>query len=223
MSHELDSSEAKELLKNTFIRPDKEDVLFELYWIIKIIKQFEDRIYSLIEPGGNLVARWKQDEYEYKIYHDSIGSFEFKEKMDAIDEILKDKDNFLGRELKVLEKIEQLSGLRIDSLWGGRPDILLEKFDKNDNLISIFIGEVKYTQNKDYAIKGLREILEYMALIKQKGEYVETYKHLFRGLGKVKGCLFLDRIDNFKIHIIKDFPLQIVMFGDDVENMLYED
>ncbi len=222
MSYELDPSEAKELLKNTFIEPDKEDVLFELYWTIKIIKQFEDPIYHLIEPGSNLVARWEQDEYEYKIYHDSIGSFEFKEKMDEIEAILKDKDNFLGRELKVLEKIEQLSGSRIDSLWGGRPDILLEKYDKNDNLISIFIGEVKYTQNKDYAIKGLREILEYMALIKQKGKYVEAYSHLFEGLGKVKGWLFLDRIDNFKIHKIKDFPLQIVMFGDDVDSVLNE-
>jgi len=219
MAYELDPSEAKELLQNTFIEPDKAEVLFELYWTIKIIKQFEDPIFYLIDPGSNIVASWEKDGYKYKIYHNSIGSFEFKEKADEISLKLKDRDNFLGRELKVLKEIEQLTGLKADSLWGGRPDILLEKYDGKNQLISLFIGEVKYTREKDYAIQGLKEILEYMALIKQKGEYVEQYKGLFKGFGKVTGCLFLDHIDNFKLNIIGDYPLQTIMFGEDIDSL----
>jgi hypothetical protein len=203
MAHEIDPSEAKELLRNTFIKPDKADVLFELYWTIKIIKLFrtpEDPKFNLIEPESkNIIAIWEKDGHEYKIYHDSTGSFEFKEKADEIILKLEDKDNFLGRELKVLKTMEQLTGLKTDSLWGGRPDILLEKYDNKKELISIFIGEVKYTQSKDYAIQGLKQLLEYMALIKQKRKYFEPYESLFKGVGKIKGCLFLDYIDKFKL------------------------
>ncbi len=39
MNYEFDPEEAKNLLKNTFINPEKTEVLFELYWIIKIIKK----------------------------------------------------------------------------------------------------------------------------------------------------------------------------------------
>jgi hypothetical protein len=217
MTYELDSSEAKELLNNTFIEPDKADTLFELYWIIKIIKQFKNPKFHLIERGTNIVASWEIGQETYKIFHDSVGSFEFNEDIDKISRSLIDKDNFLGRELKVLGKIEQLTGKKADNLWGGRPDIILEKHDKDGRLVSIFIGEVKYTQDRGYAIQGLKELLEYMALIKKNGTYVEKYKHLFDGLIKIKGCLFLDSIDDEDLNIKRnDDTVQIVMFGEDM-------
>ena len=70
MAFELDSSEAKDLLRNTFIEPDRADTLFELYWTIKIIKQFSDPKFQLIEPGSETVATWKTENCQYKIYHD---------------------------------------------------------------------------------------------------------------------------------------------------------
>ena len=131
-----------------------------------IIKQFPNPTFQLIEPGSDAVATWRANSYKYKIYHDSVGSFEFREKADEISKFLKERDNYLGREVKVLRKLEKLTGIKSDSLWGGRPDILLEKYDENNNLVSILIGEVKYTQDTGYAIQGLKELLEYMALIK---------------------------------------------------------
>ena len=214
MSYDLDPSEAKELLTNTFIEPDKADTLFELYWTIKIIKQFSDPMFQLIEPKSDTVATWRTDKHSYKIYHDSVGSFGFKEKADEVSKVLTDKDNYLGRALKVLEKIEHLTGIKTDSLWGGRPDIVIEKYDENENIVSLLLGEVKYTQDRRYAIQGLRELLEYMALIKSNGIYVEKYRDLFEEPKRLKGILFLDFMSNDRLEIVDDESVNIIMFGE---------
>ena len=220
MNYEFEPTEAKELLKNTFIEPGKSEVLFELYWIIKIVRQFNNPTFQLIEPNTNIVAKWDAEGSNYKIYHDSNGSFQFKENLEKLNEKLKDNDNYIGRERKVLKKLQEMTGLESKNIWDGRPDILLEKYDQNNNLVSIFIGEVKYTDNRDYAIKGLKELLEYIALIKDKeGAYIENYENLFERLKTTKtirGCLFLDNIDNINnLKIEDDNEIQTVMFGED--------
>jgi hypothetical protein len=219
MAYDLDPSESKELLNNTFIKPEKTEVLFELYWTIKIINQFKNPSFHIIEPGSNIVADWEIDGNKYRIYHNSSGSFEFKEKVHELMAKLTDQDNYFGRELKVIEKLEEIAEIKPDSLWGGRPDILLEKFDDQNNLVSIFIGEVKYTQNKEYAYQGLKELLEYMALIKKKGEYVEKFQSLFNKSSNIKGCLFLDYIDNFQLNLSEDSPINVLKFGENVDSI----
>ncbi|MFC7116628.1 hypothetical protein ACFQH2_19070 [Natronoarchaeum sp. GCM10025703] len=59
----------------------------------------------------------------------------------------------------------------------------------------MFLGEVKYTQNTDYVATGLRELLEYMAFVKQSGtdEYVESAEDLLESVD-VKGLLFVDEL-----------------------------
>lgn len=220
MAYELDSCEAKELLKNTFIMPEREEVIFELYWIIKIVKKLaEEPRFQLIDKDSNMIAIWKEGEYTYKIYHDTIGDFKFIENLLDISKNLENKNNYLGRELKVLEKFEKMVGIRSDNLWGGRPDILLEKFDKADNLISVFLGEVKYTDARNYAFRGLKELLDYIALIKKDGEYVEEYDNLFVRLEKVSGALFTDRIKELNVEIEDGDKVQIIMYGDNLEKL----
>lgn len=215
MRYEIDPSEAKELLKNTFIEPARTEVLFELYWIIKIINQFEakDLIFELIEPSKNVIAKWKLDEYYYKIYHDSVGPFEFKESInDLYDKYT--EDNYIKREIKVLKKIEDMTSINKNTLWCGRPDIILEKRDENNNVISIFIGEVKYTDNRLYAIQGLKELLEYMALIKENKNYIEKdINNLFDNLEYLSGALFVDNIKD--LNIIEEENIKIYMYGKD--------
>ena len=223
MNYELDGTEAKELLRNTFIKPEKTDVLFELYWIIKVIESFNKKEgvkFNLIESGQtNLLAHWRLKNYQYKLYHDSKGeSCQFHEKLKEISKCLKEKDNYLGRLVKVLEKLEKTTGIQKGTLWGGRPDILLEKYDESRNLVSIFIGEVKYTRNKDYIIQGFRELLEYMALIKNNSQYVEDYQDLFRNLKIVKGALFIDKTDNLGFKSCGD--IQVKMFGDVIGTLI---
>lgn len=222
MKYQINKKEAKELLQNTFIAPDKMDVLFELYWIIKVIKEFEgnDINFELIEPGNNLIAQWRKKEYIYKIYHDSIGSFKFRVNISDIRKFV-DRDGFLKRELKVIEELEKMTEKNLsDTLWGGRPDILLEKYhkeDKTENLISLFIGEVKYTDSMRYAIKGLRELLEYIALVKNgdgdKENYLEKNSdNLFQNMENISGGLFIDRIEDLTLGTGE--KIKIFKFGD---------
>jgi len=210
MRFKFDKFEVKELLRNTFIKPEKIELLFELYWIIKIINQFRNCKFHLIRPGNNIIAEWEDNEYKYKIYHNSIGSFKFLEHIKSQSTDLLNTDNFCIRLLKVYDKLKEM--INSEVLWHGRPDIILEKYDKNGNLISILIGEVKYTKYKDYAIIGLKQLLEYIALIKYRNEYVEMKENLFDKLERVNGTLFLDKIRD--LNIKKQEKIQIIQFGE---------
>lgn len=212
MNYDLDDAEAKDLLKNTFIQPEATSVLFELYWVIKIIKQFDPRAvtFELLEPGSKVVAEWHDSEYRYRVFHDSTGSFQFSENTEGLNDSLVDQDNYFGRELKVLRELEKMVGTS-QNLWGGRPDIIVEKYDKANQLESVFIGEVKYTEDTSYAIQGLKELMEYMALIRADGTYFETYENLFANFQNIKGCLFVDGLSE---SIQGQDKIQIVRYGD---------
>ncbi|KAF5414589.1 MAG: hypothetical protein C5S48_08415 [Candidatus Methanogaster sp.] len=223
MKHDLDSEEAKELLRNTFIKPERTEVLFELYWVIRVIgvksgKELKDVKFNITDGTNNIVAEWEDSDCIYRIYHDSNGSFQFLEKYeDVFKDTIIDKDGYLAREKNVFRKwkgmrSEVFSLERGDSFWGGRPDILLEKYKKgSDNPEQIFIGEVKYTDLKEYAARGLKELLECMALIKSDGGYFEEKGKIFES-DIVNGYLFVDKIDDVKTQTHKN--VKIIRFGD---------
>lgn len=224
MNYELNEEEAKDLLRNTFIKPGKTDVLFELYWILKIIKQFkvQNFQFELIEPGNNLIATWTSNKWRFKIYHDSTGSLRFYESIDKLWEENKDKKGYLRRQLIVLKKLKEMTQKNLkNSLWGGRPDIILEKYKLKEggkveeHPTSIFIGEVKYTNNESYAIKGLKELLEYIALIRENdmSYFEKDALKLFNKMENLKGGLFIDQIENFKLKTEK--KIKIYEFGQD--------
>lgn len=215
LRRDLDKDEVKNLLKNTFIKPGKEEVLFELYWIMKILKKIEDKVeYNLIKPfETGPVASWKDSEYRVALYHDSNGSLSFKEKLNGQNRPWKDKDNYFARLYKAIEKLNSiLEGYETDTLWGGRPDILIEKRDSDGKIVTVFIGEVKYTDDKNYAIKGLKELLEYSVLAKYKDEYFEKIKNLFTK-NNIKCCLFIDNIQDFNIKA--DDNVKLLKYGEE--------
>lgn len=224
MNYDFEPEEAKELLRNTFIQPDRTEVLFELYWVIKIVEQHraragsEDFDFQIIEPGSNVIARWEWDDCTYTLYHDSTGEFGFRESLDELRRAMVDRDNYLGREVKVAEKLEGLIKLKDQSLWGGRPDILLEKRGPEGELEALLIGEVKYTDNRQYAIQGLRELLEYIALIKDADGYAVPFDELFEKMGRIRGCLF---VDSCAVPEVKDDSgIGVVAFGDELPESL---
>jgi len=232
MKHDLDPKEAKELLRNTFIKPEKTEVLFELYWVIKMIeaksrKELKDIVFNLIDGTNQIVAEWEDDDWTYRIYHDSVGkSFQFLERFEDVSKDIESLggDGYLIREGMVFKEWQKLcseifSLEKGDSFWGGRPDILLEKCKKDpDKPEQVFIGEVKYTDSEEYAAQGLRELLEYMALIKIKSsnKYFEEKENIFKP-DKMEGYLFVDKyleIDNVKTPV--DSNVNIVKFGDEI-------
>lgn len=221
MNHELDSEEAKNILNNTLIAPDKAEVLFELYWVFQVLNSYSNVQYRVLtdaRDNPSTIATWEDDNSKFVLSHDATGKgLTFS---DSVDNAEITPDSYLYRMNEVLSKWQSLSEDILgrggsDALWGGRPDLVLEQFEQTHDgewqLSQVFLGEVKYTQHVDYVATGLRELLEYMAFVKRKttGEYVESPSNILDSVS-VKGALFVDELsqdtaspDNEDIQIVQ--------------------
>ena len=224
MNHELDSEEAKNILNNTLIAPNKAEVLFELYWVFQVLNSDSDVQYRVItdaRDNPSTIATWEEDNSKFVLSHDATGeSLTFS---DSVNNAEITPDGYLYRMNEVLSKWQSLSEDILgrggsDALWGGRPDLVLEQFEQTPEggwqLSQIFLGEVKYTQHVDYVATGLRELLEYMAFVKRKttGEYVESPTNILDSVS-VKGALFVDELSQETVSPDKE-DIQIVQYPD---------
>jgi hypothetical protein len=128
---------------------------------------------------------------------------------------------------EVLDHWQSLSASMLDrggegSLWGGRPDIVLERYDQEETGSSapkeVFIGEVKYSRDISYIASGLRELLEYMAFVRRSSdrEYVEDTDEILSS-ESVKGLLF---VDDLKQDTESPEEIDIVQYPDSVDKVL---
>jgi len=236
INRDVGEEEARELLRNTFIKPERIDVLFELYWALSIVKEYKKQTDAELKPigdisGDNILAEWEKEGSNFEIYYRSSGGLDFSFKEDHEDIIKKlgksslevnDRhitESFIGRELKIMGHFNEM-GDQIKLWFGNEPDIILKETKKgnNEEVKKIFIGEVKNTENKDYAKQGLKELLEYISLVGMKGEYFEKRENLFKDLKKVNGALFLRK--NTQVGKITDTAsedIEIIHFDDEKE------
>lgn len=160
-----------EVLHEFFIIPANEDVLFELYWIVQILKQQSNVVYSIMDGNGTKVASWADGEYDISLYHNSIGSGRIKFRIYR-DELLNSSNSYLNQVVNAFDSYKALakSIFHVEKspiYWRGRPDILIEKVNRyTDTLCSIVIGEIKNTESLEYALQGLKELTHYMAYAK---------------------------------------------------------
>lgn len=199
MKGNYDKEILQALLSETFIFPEKEEVLFELYWTIQIIKDStNDAQLQLIASGrNNLVASWKTNEKIYYIYHDSVGSSNISFHISS-DEVAGTHHPFIAKKLTSMKNALAVaqasfkSQFDINTYWRGRPDIIIEIYTKETSeLKKVIIGEVKDTKKTDYAVTGLRELMDYMELVKDKnGNYLKELKE-----DMVEGRLFIGEIN----------------------------
>jgi hypothetical protein len=212
---DLDVDEAKAILENTFVRPEETYTLFELYWIFKILGEYENARFRIIdEDNSSLVAHWENEGYRYKLYHDSTGDMTFHQGIDDAGE--PDSDGYLNRMIETTKQDVELQNEILDrdpsdKLWGGFPDILIEKYEKENGLSDLFIGEVKYKRGNDKVADGLRELLEYMAFVEDDDRYVED--SLF-DYDSVTGMLF---VDDAEISDHDNEGIDVVSHGNEIE------
>jgi hypothetical protein len=226
MRRELTDQEAREVLNNTMIAPAVTETLFELYWIFRLLDTFEDVEFRVIrDQNPSVIASWETDGSKYTLYHNATGDqSRFREELRDTPAA---EDAYLLRMQEVLRTWQDLKGQLLDlggsdTLWGGRPDIVLEKTNVDESgaweLDQVFVGEVKYTTNPDYAAAGLRELLEYMAFVRRKSDdhYVESVDNVL-GSHDVRGLLFVDQL---KTYSDGESDIDIVQFGDDVPSVV---
>jgi hypothetical protein len=176
------------LFKNTFVHPESENVLFELYWVIETIKLFSsDKQFKILHVGNTEVATWESDEFRYKIYHNNQGGSNYNFKIPL--NVLEGENQYL----KIVRKSQEMENdyrkilfnkKKNKYLWKGRPDLILEKYHINSGKLSeLIIGEVKNSENEKTCLKGLSELLDYINFIDFKTESIP----------EIKGILFTDK------------------------------
>lgn len=218
MNYDLDDVEAKAILQNAFVRPERTEALFELYWVFRVLDCYEDVRFEVIEEGTDVVATWRSSGDRFVLYHDSTGSsaLSFHEDLSRVDR--PDEDGYFYRSIEVSERWRTLAndvfdGAGSDSLWGGRPDVVIERYAEGAEVpTEVLIGEVKYTANRSYAAQGLRELLEYMAFVRRGDDYFESRDDLLSSK-RVKGILFVDRVERVSD---SDDDVSVVTVGDEL-------
>lgn len=191
----FDEKEIGNLFSKTFIDMQDENKVFELYSIFKYMKEnfsSEKIKYNILDGKEDSLANIEDDRYIYEIYHDSIGKGDIS--FNIVREDIENSNNeYLNRKIKILDMknsiYNHLKGRSAtSSIWGGRPDLLIIKKDKlNKAIVHISIGEIKYTNNRDYMYTGLDELLDYIYLIKDKNSiYIDDIP--------ISGLLFVDNI-----------------------------
>jgi len=159
-----------EIFEKTLIQPENENVLFELYAVIKLIKKYADNpTYYIMDGKTNLVASWSNNEDTFEIYHDSTGPKEISFKVYQI-EISESKNDYLIKRNQILDTYNHIlmsnNKTEKNTVCDGRPDIILVTRNQRDQITHIQLGEVKYSNDDTYILKGLYELIEYLHLIK---------------------------------------------------------
>ena len=186
-----------ELLRKSFIKPEKDSVLFELYWVIQLIRANANEYkLNLLDGSSNLTAEWLRGDYEYRLYHDSTASNELYWNVD-LNEIKNSSNSYLKRKAlsyKNAQKISNVFNSEISSsYWSGRPDIIIEIRNRSDNsLKKIVLAEVKHTRNHETAKSGLKELLNYIYLVKDNNK---QYFDLDQNEVVIEGLLLVDQIN----------------------------
>lgn len=194
MRGDFSEAELAQLLRETFILPEEEDVLFELYWIIQIIKQNTDESrLHLMDGRDNIVASWESKAYTYAIYHDSSGPSELSFRS-YIDELKNSQNPYTERIYQSFQSANEyrkkfFNRQKQTIFQQGRPDFIITVRQKQSgNLEKIIIGEVKNTKRNNYAAIGLQELLDYIHLAKIENNYIDQKI-------SIKGLLCTDEID----------------------------
>lgn len=226
MRHQLTDQEAQAVMNNTMIAPDAEDTLFELYWIFRLLNTYDDVEFRIIRDRTKpIIASWRDNGFEYTLYHNATGdALTFRE---MIENDRVEEDGYIRRMQAVLQKWKDMNERLLgrggsESLWGGRPDIVLEKTSVTETgdrtLEQVFVGEVKYTTDTDYAATGLRELLEYMAFVRRASDqqYVESAEAILDSRD-VYGLLFVDQLESYTDD---ESRIDIVQFGESLPPLI---
>lgn len=191
-----ENKEILELLRKSFIKPEKDSVLFELFWVIQLIRaNAKGYKFNLLDGSSNLTAEWLRGNYKYSLYHDSTASNELNWNVD-LNEIKNSSNSYLKRKALSYENAKKISNIfnsEINSsYWSGRPDIIIEIRKRSDNsLKKIVLAEVKHTRNHETAKGGLKELLDYIYLIKDSND---KYFDLSQNKIEIEGLLLVDQI-----------------------------
>lgn len=173
-----DHEAIRDLLNETLITPDKEEVLFELYVLFRYVRAIENHqngqtSVSTIESGKQEVARIESAVgKDVVLYHDNSAHKD----LDFVAEPLEKADADLTRTEKIKRESRSLAqqyfnDYDYDEHHSDRPDIIVLEIQDEDGW-KYLITEVKYSQRPEYILDGVEETLEYLAFLRKDNTLV---------------------------------------------------
>ena len=170
------------LLTETLIIPASTPTLFELFCIFRILRCLNKETPGVqlhpIAGESNALAQLKTDERRIEIYHDQNGSIKFHETLDP--DNIPDHSTFKRYQdalVDYTDALRELTGSDQDPvLYRGRPDIVIEIYDTSTSdggLVSVLLGEVKYTSAAQTFKNGLEELATYRQFANHDGYIVD--------------------------------------------------
>lgn len=160
---QFEQATLQQALHEFFVAPEQEETLFELYWIVQIIKQQSVTLF-INEGKTRPLARWQIGETTATLYHNKTGSSRvaFSTHIEA----LNGEQPFLNAIRAQHAHYNEAAAAFFNRpyspyIWRGRPDFVIE-YVRHNVLTHIVIGEVKYTSHRRYMQQGLQELITYM-------------------------------------------------------------
>ena len=158
------------LLTETLIIPASTPTLFELFCVFRILRYINKETLGFqlhpIAGESTALAQLEADGRRIDIYHDQNGAIDFHEKLNP--DIVPAHPTFKRYQNALVDytdALRKLTGSDQDPvLYRGRPDIVIEIYDtsaSDDELVSVLIGEVKYSSAAQTFRQGLEELATY--------------------------------------------------------------
>jgi len=202
LSNEPDE-DVKELLKDTLIIPERLPRLFELFCVFRLLQvlNVEGLRFQMIEPGADQLATLETETHRVNVYHDRGGNLSFYVPLERIGEV---EEEYFKRYRNTLKRHKRLVDefLNIESrpsLYSGRPDLVVEIYEKtegSEKLSDVVLGEVKYTDSQRTFSTGLKELIEYIEFAQSSsssGEEDATY--LDEQGTEIRGVIITDGVE----------------------------
>ncbi len=171
------------LLADTLVVPSSTPTLYELFCVFRLIRLLNDQVPGLelqpIDGQSDALARLETETRRIEVYHDQTGNINFYEPLDPT--IEPEHTTFKRYQDAILEYTDALEVLtnteRDPVLYSGRPDIIIEIWDRSgskDELTSLLIGEVKFSDQAQTFRRGLQELVTYRKFARNCGDYLAS-------------------------------------------------
>lgn len=201
-SSQYDDPAVQSILRETLVVPERLPRLFELFCVFKLIRLLSNLYPRLtlqvIEPGSAEIARLESPTHRIEVYHDQQGNLKFHEPLEDIEA----ETPYFRRYQDVLETHVDLMGEFLNrgagtSLYSGRPDIIVEVYEKEGNTAlpqCVLLGEIKYTEREQTFSRGLRELIEYTRFARIGETYLRETNEI-----NVGGLIITDGVETAEV------------------------
>jgi len=171
------------LLADTLIVPTDTPTLYELFCVFRLIQLLNNHVPGIelqpIDGETDALARLETSNRRIEVYHDQTGNLDFHERINPDDD--PSPATFERYQDAILEYTDVLESLTNTDhnpvLYSGRPDIIVETYDtrgSTDELMSLLIGEVKFSGQAQTFRRGLQQLATYQKFARYDGDYLDS-------------------------------------------------